>query len=213
MSADTAVVVTVLLLYAAAAVTPGPNTLLISRFALRGETSAIWGAAFGMAVAGTFYAVLAMTGLSLLLERVGWLTRAVQVAGGLYLVYLGVQTWRSAGAMDFGAGSAAADPAARRSNLLRGLRTGLVVDLANPKNIAFFVSLFAVAVPSGTALWAKGAILVGAFVIELLWYGLIASAFSTDGARRLYARFGRIAERAVGAVLVLFGVRLASHRS
>lgn len=209
---DATVVLTVLLLYAAAAATPGPNTLLISRFALRGERSAVWGAAFGMALAGTFYAILAMTGLSVLLERVGWLTRAVQVGGGLYLVYLGIQTWRFAGGMDLTQGAALPDAAARRADVVRGFRTGLVVDLANPKNIAFFVSLFAVAVPPDAALWAKGAILAGAFVIELLWYGAISQAFSTARARRLYARFGRIGERSVGAVLMVFGFRLASHR-
>ena len=209
---DVYVVLSVLVLYAAAAATPGPNTLLISRFALRGERSAVWGAAFGMALAGTFYAVLAMAGLSVLLERVGWLTRLVQIGGGLYLVWLGIQTWRAAGAMDLDPGSIATDAGGRRADVIRGFRTGLVVDLANPKNIAFFVSLFAVAVPPNAALWAKGAILAGAFAIELVWYGLVSSAFSTAAARRLYDRFGRVGERTVGAVLMLFGVRLATHR-
>jgi threonine efflux protein len=42
----------------------------------------------------------------------------------------------------------------------RGLRMGLLVELANPKSVAFLVSIFAVAIPVDTALWAKATILL-----------------------------------------------------
>lgn len=76
------VVLTVLALYAALVVSPGSNFVLISRLALRGEDWAARGATLGMALAATFYGVLAIVGLSALLHQVGRLTRAVQVTGG-----------------------------------------------------------------------------------------------------------------------------------
>lgn len=96
---DLSVVLTVLALYAAIVVSPGPNFALISRLALRGEKHAAWGATLGLALAATLYGVLAMVGLSALLQQLGWLTRTVQIAGGLYLAWLGIQAWRHAGGM------------------------------------------------------------------------------------------------------------------
>ena len=96
---DLQVILTVLVLYAAIVVSPGPDFALVSRLALRREDRVAWGATLGLALAATFYGVLAMVGLSALLEQVGWLTRVVQVGGGLYLAWLGVQAWREAGSM------------------------------------------------------------------------------------------------------------------
>lgn len=210
---DLQVVLTVLLLYAAIVVSPGPNFALVSRLSLRRENRVAWGATFGLALAATFYGVLAMIGLSALLERVGWLTRTVQIGGGLYLAWLGVQAWREAGSMAGREGVEEPLPESDRRAIRRGLRLGALVNLSNPKGIAFFVSLYAVAVPSGTALWAKGAILASSFAMEILWYGLVIVVLSTGRARHVYDRCGAWIERAIGSLLIGFGIRLATERS
>jgi threonine/homoserine/homoserine lactone efflux protein len=211
---DLSVVLTVLLLYVAIVVSPGPNFALISRLALRGEDRAAWGATLGLATAATFYGVLAMVGLSALLQQLGWLTRIVQIGGGLYLAWLGVQAWRHAGSTTTTIETATGREAAneRRREAMRGLRLGAMVNLSNPKAIAFFVSLYAVAVPPDAALWAKGMILASSFAIEIVWYGLVILALSTGRARRIYDRFGAWIERAIGTLLIAFGIRLAIER-
>jgi len=212
---DLSVVLTVLILYVAIVVSPGPNFALISRLALRGEDRAAWGATLGLAATATVYGVLAMVGLPALLQQVGWLTRIVQICGGLYLVWLGIQAWRHAGSSTSSSEAATASGAAvdRRREALRGLRLGAMVNLSNPKGIAFFVSLYAVAVPPDTALWAKGMILAASFAIEIVWYGLVILALSSGRARRIYDRFGAWIERAIGSLLIAFGIRLAIDRS
>jgi threonine/homoserine/homoserine lactone efflux protein len=154
-----------------------------------------------------------MVGLSALLQQVGWLTRIVQIGGGLYLVWLGVRAWRNAGAMTNAAETGKTDLIADRRETWRGLRLGALVNLSNPKGIAFFVSLYAVAVPPNTAVWAKATILASSFVIEIIWYGFVIVVLSTGRARRVYDRFGAWIERAIGSVLIVFGVRLITERS
>ncbi|MEQ8967008.1 MAG: LysE family transporter [Azospirillaceae bacterium] len=197
------VIATTLTLYAAVVVSPGPNFALVTRLAVGGARPAAIGASFGFAVAATLYAVLTMTGLALVLTRLDWLADAVQVAGGAYLVYLGVTAWASARSGDGDGESRPDSPSA-----LRGLRTGMLVNLSNPKGIAFFIGLYAAAIPPGTPLWAKSAILAGGFLLEIAWYGLVTVALSSPPARRVYDRIGRWIERAVGAVLAAFGLRL-----
>jgi len=207
MTADLWTIVTALGLLAAIVVSPGPNFALISRLAMSGAKSAAVGATFGLAISATFYAVLTMAGLALVLTQVGWLASVVQIAGGAYLVYLGLMAWLHAK-------PAASAPGGRPAlhGALRGLRMGVIVNLANPKAIAFFIGFYAVAVPPETALWAKLTILAGGFTLELLWYGLVTLLLSTPPARAAYNRFGQWIERAIGTVLAAFGARLIAEK-
>lgn len=93
MSAEIVVIATVLLFYATIDVSPGPNFALVSRLAISGERQTAIGATIGLACAATLYSVLSMSGLAMLLTQISWLAGAAQIAGGLFLVYLGVKGW------------------------------------------------------------------------------------------------------------------------
>lgn len=209
---DISVVAAVLLLCLAANLSPGPNFALISRMAASGRKTQAWGAALGMAAAGTFYGILAMTGLSLLLQDVAWLSRAVQILGGLYLLWLGVSAWRDSTKISSINVECDTQETRKQRTFGAGLRTGTLVDLANPKNIAFYVSLFALAVPPDTAVWAKVSILVGAFIIEWLWYATVIQLLSMRKAQDIYLAFTKWIERAVGSILLLFGAKMIADK-
>lgn len=200
-------IATALGLYALAVLSPGPSFALVTRLAVAGSRPAALGATVGLALAAGFYAVLTMAGLGLVLSRVSWLASVIQVAGGCYLVYLGWMAWASGKP----SGTPQQPRAASRS-MRQGLRDGIVVNLLNPKGIAFFLSLYAVAVPPDTALWAKAVILLGSFAMEVAWYGLAAVLLSSGSARATYGRFGRWIERGLGTVLAAFGLRLITEK-
>jgi threonine/homoserine/homoserine lactone efflux protein len=101
---------------------------------------------------------------------------------------------------------------ATQDTLIKGLRTGVIVNLSNPKVITFFLSLYAVTVPIGVSLWTKLALLTGGFFLEVLWYGLVIVLLSTPPARAVYDRAGQWIERAVGTALAVFGLRLISEK-
>ena len=207
MSQDLIVVVATLTFYAVVVISPGPNFALISRLAVSGARSAAFGATFGLAIASTFYAILTMTGLAIVLTKVGWLASAIQIAGGVYLIFLGVTAWLSAkGSVGPVTGSLAS------RTIPRGVRMGMLVNFSNPKGIAFFLGFYAVAIPPGTALWAKLAILAGGFALEIVWYSLVTLLFSSRPARAAYERFGVWIGRAIGVALAGFGVRLISEK-
>ena len=203
MSHDVTTVLATLLLYLAIVVSPGPSFALVSRMAVAGERRAAYGATLGLAAGGAFYAVLTMTGMAVVVSQIGGLAQALQIAGGAYLVYLGVRTWLDASAPLLGT---TADE--RASSFGKGLRRGFIMCLSNPKAIAFFVGLYAAAIPVGTGLWAKAAILVGAFLIEVVWYGLVTLMLSGRSVRALYERLRTPFERGMAVILAGFGVRL-----
>jgi len=193
-------------LYAAAVISPGPNFAFISRLAIVSPKRVAFAACWGVALAATFYAVLTMTGLALIIERIAWLARAVQIAGGSYLVYLGVTAWLNSVKEDRTATSE------RRGTFSSGLKSGLFAQLSNPKAIAFFLSLYAVAVPADTALWAKAMILAGGFTLELGWYSAVTILLSQGPARAFYDKFAKWIERALGSILAGFGFGLIAEK-
>jgi threonine/homoserine/homoserine lactone efflux protein len=203
---DLTVIITTLALYLAVTVSPGPNFAVISRLAVSGSRRAAYGASVGIGLASIIYATLSMTGLAVVLKEIGWLARAAQICGGCYLIYLGIAAWVGAGA------AAESDSSVGARSVWYGLRTGFVVDLSNPKSIAFFIGLYAVAVPPETALWAKATIIVGSFILETLWYGLVGATLSTPAAVAIYRRVGKWIERTIGILLAGFGARMLYDR-
>lgn len=110
-----AVVFGATLIWLAAVISPGPNFLVVSRLALsRSRTSAI-GATLGIAAGSVIYAALTLFGLSVLILRFAWLGDTIRVAGGAYLVWLGIQAWRATpeDLQPAAAGTGQAIPAAR----------------------------------------------------------------------------------------------------
>jgi threonine/homoserine/homoserine lactone efflux protein len=202
---ETGLVAGVLVLYAAAVVSPGANLALVSRLAMSGERRAAIAAACGLAMASISYAVLAMSGLGVAL-RAPWVALGLQLAGGTYLIYLGVRAWTQAHARR----PAATDAVA--ASVTDGLVSGLLVNLSNPNTIAFFVSLYAAAVPADTPAWARAVIVAGGLCVDLSWYGTVALALSRPGPQAIYRRHSLRIERAVGLLFLGVGVLLILRR-
>ncbi len=99
-----------------------------------------------------------------------------------------------------------------RHDLLSGFRAGLLVNFSNPKAIAFFVGLYAVAVPPGTSLSTLVVVLAAGFALEVGWYSLVAFGLSRPGIKAAYRRHTRTLDRLIGSLLIIFGVRLATSR-
>ncbi len=84
---------TVLLAYLPAAITPGPNFVLIAHTAATGTRRAAVAIALGVVAAGGLLAAVAVFGLGGVLARTPWLATALRVTCGGYLAWLGVRLW------------------------------------------------------------------------------------------------------------------------
>jgi threonine/homoserine/homoserine lactone efflux protein len=84
---------TVLLAYLPAAITPGPNFVLIAHTAATGTRRAAVAIALGVVAAGGLLAAVAVFGLGGVLARTPWLATALRVACGGYLAWLGARLW------------------------------------------------------------------------------------------------------------------------
>ena len=181
---------------------PGPNVALIV------ANSLAYGARAGLAtVAGTSAAMAAQLaivalGMTTLLGALGQAFEILRWLGAAYLVWLGVRAWR-APAEDLGP--------TRAVSPRRTFGRGFFVSLTNPKTLAFYAAFLPQFLEPSAPLGRQMAILSVTFV---------STAFVIDGgwailagrARSLIGRFGRLRNRATGAVLVGAAMGLALAR-
>jgi threonine/homoserine/homoserine lactone efflux protein len=188
---------------AAVTLTPGPAfALLVQVAAVHGRRVALATIA-GNSLGVLAWAVLSAAGISAVVAASHEAYEVLRLAGAAYLLWLGLRALSSPGAPAIGAAPA---PAARRA-----ARKGLVNSLANPKLAVFFASLFPQFLTPGTAV-LPAALAMAAVIVafDVLWYGAVAVA--VDRVRRaLRPHVLRRLEQAGGAVLVAFGLRLATE--
>ncbi|PWC41181.1 LysE family transporter [Azospirillum sp. TSO22-1] len=192
---------------AVGAVSPGPSFVLVARTSIAVSRRDGLAAALGMGVGGVVFCALALLGLHAVLAAVPALFVALKVAGGLYLVYLGVFIWQgarqpiavpdTAGGGGHGAG--------------RSFGFALATQLSNPKTAVVYASIFAALLPADPPLWVSAVLPPAIFAIEAGWYALVAVAFSAGRPRAAYLRSKAWIDRAAGAVMAALGVRLVAE--
>ena len=183
------------------ALSPGPGTALVLRQSLRGGRPAALRAVAGMELGVLGWAVAAALGLSVLLLASPLVYQGLRVAGAALLVWLGVRAlWSSLRRGPVA--EVAAPPAAFRS--------GLLVNLANPKLGVFAMSFLPQFVPVGAA--ARPTLLLFALVwvaVDALWYVIVVAALHRVAGWLRRDRVRAVLERVSGGVLIALGVRLA----
>lgn len=201
---DFAVLLAIAGALAIGAMSPGPSFVLVSRVAVTAFRPNGLAAALGMGVGGAVFGILALAGLSALLQQVEWLHLALKILGGAYLLYLAIRIWRSAttplvvGEMGKGQGG----------STVRSFWVGLATQISNPKTAIYYASIFAALLPARPAEWLLFALPPTIFVIETSWYAVVALAFSSSGPRSAYLKFKVWVDRVAGAVLGVLGARL-----
>ncbi len=191
-------------LYAIAAVglslTPGPNGLLaLTHGALYGSKrtlATIFGGLTGFAVV----IAASLFGIGAILAANAGLLTWLKWIGGAYLVFLGVQIWRSDAI-----GNAPAKPTSGSSKNLYS--QGLLSAVSNPKGILFFVAFLPQFVDPNRSLWLQFLILAGTFLFVEFFYELAVAVFANK-VQPFLKRAGKNFNRFFGGVFGVLGVLL-----
>lgn len=189
-------------------ITPGLDTALVLRTASRQGRRAGFAAALGINTGVLVWAVAAAVGVSALLAASEIAYTALRIVGALYMVWLGVGMLRSALSRTSTPESVAAVEATA-SGVGRAYRSGLLVNLMNPKIGVFYVALLPQFIPPGTDAGWMGALLALVHNVEgLLWFALLILV--VDRAREFLRRpaVQRWIDGVAGTVVVGFGLVL-----
>jgi threonine/homoserine/homoserine lactone efflux protein len=195
---------TILGTLAIGAMSPGPSFVVVVRTAAALSRRDGLAAAFGMGCGGLVFAGLALAGLQALLMQVSWLYLILKVAGGAYLVYLGIRIWRGAKApLDTSNGGPLAGRGWRKSFAI-----AFATQISNPKTAIWYASVFAAFLPNPIPTWMFWVVPPLIFMLEAGWYTIVALAFSASRPRALYLGAKLWIDRFAGGVVGVLGGRL-----
>ncbi|MBJ7472742.1 MAG: LysE family transporter [Solirubrobacteraceae bacterium] len=197
---------------------PGPDVVLVLRETVRGGRAGGVAAASGIAIGIVVWIALAMAGAHALVEADPRVLGALQVAGGSYLVVLGLGALRASrgGSTEqlvalAGHESAPPQAAARRARLRRSFVLGAATNLSNPKALIFFGTVFTVLIPASASTADRVLLSVLLVASEAVWFsGLALVASSGRLGTRLSASAARLDLLAGGAFVLLGTLAIAA---
>ncbi len=185
--------------------TPGPDNLMVLSVGLsKGRRSGI---AFGLgcALGCLSHTVLAVVGVGALIAASPAAFTALKWAGGAYLVWLGVQALRHAGAVRLSGDQSGAE------SLHRTFAKGLVANAINPKVVLFFLSFLPqfVDATAGQTPWQLGELGVLFTAQAAVLFGLLGYFSGGVGAFiQRKPQVGLWLDRLAGTVFVALGLRM-----
>ena len=152
----------------------GPIGVLCIRRTLAEGRLVGWMSGMGAASADAAYGALAALGFGLAGALTGPgaadgpIATLLRIAGGLFLLYLGVATWRARPAADVAGGGAGGG-----GSLLRAYLSTFFLTLTNPLTIASFAAMF-VGLGVESDGWGAAVLVAGVFCGSALWWSLLS---------------------------------------
>lgn len=200
---------TVAAVHLLALISPGPDFFFVSQTAVsRSRKEAMLGV-LGITAGVMVWAGVALLGLHIILEKMAWLHNIIMVGGGLYLCWMGYQMLR--GTLK----KSAASTDEPQVELARGGQSfikGLLTNLANPKAIIYFGSVFSLFVGDNVGSGERWGIFLLIALETFAWFTLVASLFALPAMRRGYQRMAKWIDGVAGALFAGFGIHLIISR-
>lgn len=200
---------TVALVHIIALMSPGPDFFFVSQTSVsRSRKEALMGV-LGITCGVMVWAGVALLGLHLIIEKMAWLHTIIMVGGGLYLCWMGYQMLRGALKKS---DAPAPEPQVELARSGRSFLKGLLTNLANPKAIIYFGSVFSLFVGDNVGTGERWGIFLLIVLETLTWFTVVASLFALPAMRRGYQRMAKWIDGIAGTLFAGFGIHLIISR-
>jgi len=185
-------------------VTPGPDMVLVLRNTLVGGRGAGLRTSLGVLSGNLVHITYCMLGIGLIISQSILAFSALKYAGGAYLIYLGIMSFRSG----------AKTLEARESDGRRPNRTwwvqGFVNNLLNPKGTLFYLGVFTVVIAPETSTSTMLVLILSMMLVSASFWLFFVYTVDRPIIRSSIERSQQAVNRVFGAVLILLGLRVAS---
>lgn len=151
------------------ATSPGPSLAVVLRNTMIGGRSRGLACAIGHGIGFGFYAVTVVFGLVIIMENNPNIFTALQVLGGLFLLYLGVEMMRNS-----------QDEVEYSSGNREGFVEGFFIAFLNPKIAVFMLAVLSSVLNPDLSSDTKWTIAIMGMTIDTIWYALVALLLSNS---------------------------------
>ncbi|WP_122033202.1 LysE family translocator [Aliivibrio sp. EL58] len=193
----------VALIWMLAVATPGANVLLTINTALNYDRKIAAFSAFGVSCATLLWSFFGGSGLVILFSHFPQLFGLMKVVGGSYLLYLGMRqiylTRKIKRLDELTEINQMVSPSKRKVFI-----SAFITSILNPKTGFFVVSLFSVSMPENMS----ATMILAIMLITLSWHLFLATAFSHESAKSVYARISGFMDYVTGGLFTIFGIKV-----
>ncbi|AJQ94639.1 LysE family translocator [Gynuella sunshinyii] len=185
------------------AMSPGPSLAVVIKNTLSGGRKNGIKTAIGHGLGIGIYAFISMSSLAIIITASTLLFNTLQVAGALFLLWLGIKSLGIIKSAQTEGGHSAVT-----ESVNQGFRNGFFIAFFNPKVALFFIALFSQFISADSLLSEKFIYAFTAAAIDTFWYLLIASLFSNSRLLNSLKQMSIWLDRVFGVLLISLGLRL-----
>lgn len=206
IASETSLLVTLATVHAIALASPGPDFALVVQNATRYGRRTGFYIAFGLSIGILLHSLFSLTGVSLLIQQHPMWFVVIKLAGGSYLLWLGIS------ALGYVLAHRGEKRAMAKVEVTKGLESplaafsrGFMTNILNPKALVFFVSLFSSLVPADLSFEGKLGALFILWSLAFAWFAMLAQLLTS---KRLQSKLQSAAltlDGICGVVFVLVG--------
>ncbi len=194
------------LLIMLAAISPGPDFAVVTKNSLLYSRKAGIYTALGVSVSLIIHAVYCILGLALIISQSLLAFSIIKYLGAAYLIYIGfkgLSAKREAVLLEDKTSNKSLRP-------LSAFYQGLLCNLLNPKAIMFLLAFFILIVKPGHSLWIEMGYGFEIAVIHMIWFSSLSMMMTLQTVKENLNRIQFYIVKAMGALLVAFGLRIAT---
>lgn len=192
------------LVHLLAAASPGPDFVMVTQHTLsKGKRSGVL-CSLGIALGLSVHIAYSAFGLAAVVANSSTALLVIKMLGGSYLIYLGVNGFRSkpmGPERDCG-------KIAEECSTAKSITTGFLCNVLNPKAPVYFVSLFTVVLspdmPAGLI------VLYGLWImfLQFAWFSFMAVLLSSPMVADRFKRCSHYINRVLGGAMIALGVKV-----
>lgn len=197
------------LLWTVAVVTPGPNFFTTAQLAASCSRRHGVVAASGVATGTVLWGLAGGLGIKSLFTAAPTLYLTFKIAGGCYLIYLGLKQFKRKPVLNLGENEGASEP---HRTLFSAYRLGFLGNMTNPKSALFVATIFATSMPASPPPMLLALAVITMATLSLSWYCSVALLFASRRVAGAYGRSRQWLDRFAGSCYVLFGAHLVANR-
>lgn len=194
-----------LLIQLFAVASPGPDFLVVVQNTLWHGRKVGTRTAIGIALGIIVHIAYCLAGVGVIISQSIVLFNIIKIAGGLYLLYIGIQSVRYADThLNL---EEQVDHSKHKSNRWY-LSQWFFVNVLNPKAALYFVALFTTFVPADASRDFLALLGISTVLITAAWFILIANIIGLPIVRSRFVKYTKRINRICGGLLALFGLKL-----
>lgn len=188
-----------------AAISPGPDFVMVTKNTLLYSCRAGILTALGVSSSLLIHSTYCLLGLAIVISQSLLLFSIIKYIGAAYLIYIGIKSLLAKKTVtiiyDY--------KNHKHMSNVEAFRQGLLCNGLNPKAILFILAFFTVIIKSSTSIAAQIGFSIEIAVIHLVWFSLLAMMLSHPAVKKGLGKVQYYFEKLMGAVLIGFGIRIA----